>query len=93
MGEPDLNQPSFEQTISDDELAPSPPRPLSPFAASPPRRVALQITAALILILAVMGWIEFSGPAILDNDGYYHIRWAAMSGKAFLICPRSKLCP
>ena len=25
-----------------------------------------------------MAFIQFSGPAILDNDGYYHIRWAAM---------------
>ncbi len=38
----------------------------------------VQIAAGLSLILVVMAWIEFSGPAILDNDGYYHIRWAAM---------------
>jgi hypothetical protein len=38
----------------------------------------LEIAAAFIAILAVMSWIEFAGPAILDNDGYYHIRWAAM---------------
>ena len=38
----------------------------------------VQGAAGLSLIIVVMGWIEFSGPAILDNDGYYHIRWAAM---------------
>jgi len=37
-----------------------------------------EIAAAFVAILAVMSWIEFAGPAILDNDGYYHIRWAAM---------------
>ena len=40
-------------------------------------RSTLEIFGALALILAVMGWIQFGGPAILDNDGYYHIRWAA----------------
>ncbi|HEY6328672.1 MAG TPA: hypothetical protein VI756_05000 [Blastocatellia bacterium] len=39
---------------------------------------SVQIVAALILILAVMAKIEFGGPAILDNDGYYHIRWSKM---------------
>jgi hypothetical protein len=34
--------------------------------------------AALMLIGAVMMRIEFSGPAILDNDGYYHIRWSKL---------------
>ena len=37
-----------------------------------------EVAAAFAAILAVMSWIEFAGPAILDNDGYYHIRWAAM---------------
>jgi hypothetical protein len=39
---------------------------------------SVQIVAAFILILAVMTKIEFGGPAILDNDGYYHIRWSKM---------------
>jgi|HubBroStandDraft_6_1064221.scaffolds.fasta_scaffold14413_2 hypothetical protein len=39
---------------------------------------AVQIVAAFILILAVMVKIEFGGKAILDNDGYYHIRWSKM---------------
>ena len=38
----------------------------------------LQLIAAFILIFAVMLKIEFGGPAILDNDGYYHIRWSKM---------------
>ncbi|HYM00799.1 MAG TPA: hypothetical protein VEZ90_17720, partial [Blastocatellia bacterium] len=37
-----------------------------------------QIIAAFILIFGLMSRIEFSGPAILDNDGYYHIRWSKM---------------
>ena len=39
---------------------------------------SLQMFAALILIGAVMMRIEFAGPAILDNDGYYHIRWSKL---------------
>jgi hypothetical protein len=83
------------------------PSPVLPLAASPPRRVAasprrplsprlrtaLQITAALVLILAVMGWIEFGGPAILDNDGYYHIRWATMLRQNFPHLPAFKALP
>jgi asparagine N-glycosylation enzyme membrane subunit Stt3 len=38
----------------------------------------VQIALGFIVILAVMSFIEFAGPAILDNDGYYHIRWAAL---------------
>ena len=71
-------------------LAPSPPRPVS---ASPRLRVAFQITAGLALILAVMGWIEFGGPAILDNDGYYHIRWATMLRQDFPHLPAFKALP
>src|SRR5215470_4601715 len=39
---------------------------------------SLQMLAAFILIGAVMVRIEFAGPAILDNDGYYHIRWSKL---------------
>ena len=34
--------------------------------------------AAFLLCLGLMLWIEFAGPAILDNDGYYHIRWSQL---------------
>lgn len=60
-------------------------------AASPHRRAALQI--ALAVILLVMGWIEFAGPAILDNDGYYHIRWAKMLRESFPHLPAFKALP
>src|SRR5215471_4179816 len=52
-------------------------------AAPPVVRSKLEIMGALALILAVMGWIQFGGPAILDNDGYYHIRWATMLRENF----------
>ena len=74
----------------------SAPQPLSPSAPQllrPSLLTALQITAAFVLILAVMGWIEFGGPAILDNDGYYHIRWAAMLRENWPHLPAFKALP
>ena len=74
----------------------SAPLPLSPSAPQllrPSLLTALQITAAFVLILAVMGWIEFGGPAILDNDGYYHIRWAAMLRENWPHLPAFKALP
>jgi len=56
-------------------------------------RAPLEITAAFLLILLVMGWIEFAGPAILDNDGYYHIRWAKMLRDSFPHLPPFKALP
>src|SRR5215470_3957592 len=38
----------------------------------------IQMLAVFILIFSVMFRVEFAGPAILDNDGYYHIRWSKM---------------
>ena len=38
----------------------------------------VQIAVCLVLVAGVMAIIQFSGPAILDNDGYYHIRWSRM---------------
>jgi hypothetical protein len=29
-----------------------------------------------VLILGLMFWIQFAGPAIVGNDAYYHIRWS-----------------
>ncbi|HJZ66978.1 MAG TPA: hypothetical protein VKF81_02450 [Blastocatellia bacterium] len=78
-----IDQPRFTST--------SPPLPLSP---SPTRlRVALQIVGGLALIVIVMAWIEFGGPAILDNDGYYHIRWATMLRENFPRLPAFKALP
>ena len=86
-----------ESAVTEEPVSPSPPLPLS---LSPPRqsrgRSAMEITGGLALILVVMGWIQFGGPAILDNDGYYHIRWAAMlrgvlaALKARILWPLSK---
>ncbi|HST20714.1 MAG TPA: hypothetical protein VLR90_06335 [Blastocatellia bacterium] len=53
----------------------------------------VQIIAGLVLIMSVMGWIEFAGPAILDNDGYYHIRWAQMLRESFPHPPPFKALP
>jgi asparagine N-glycosylation enzyme membrane subunit Stt3 len=76
------------------ESAVSPsPLPLRSSAPLPLRSSALQVAAALILILALMSWIEFAGPAILDNDGYYHIRWAAMLRQSFPHLPAFKALP
>jgi hypothetical protein len=72
-----------------------------PVAPSPFRRIVperllsapLQVTAAFAVILGVMGWIEFGGPAILDNDGYYHIRWARVLRESFPRLPAFKALP
>ena len=53
----------------------------------------VQLVIAFVLILVVMGWIEFGGPAILDNDGYYHIRWAKMLRESFPHLPAFKALP
>jgi hypothetical protein len=37
--------------------------------------------------------IEFGGPAILDNDGYYHIRWSSMLRESFPHLPPFKALP
>lgn len=41
-------------------------------------RTDVQLVAAFLLIFGLMLKIQFAGPAILDNDGYYHIRWSKM---------------
>src|SRR5437667_3445444 len=78
--------------------SPSPPSPAPTLPSRLPRsthslRSTLEIAAGLALILAVMGWIEFGGPAILDNDGYYHIRWAAMLRENWPHLPAFKALP
>jgi len=90
----DLNAPG-ESAVSSAPLPPdsSASSPLLSSAPLPLSSSALQVAAALVLILAVMGWIEFAGPAILDNDGYYHIRWAAMVRQSFPHLPAFKALP
>jgi hypothetical protein len=53
----------------------------------------VQIAVGFSLILVVMAWIEFSGPAILDNDGYYHIRWAKMLKESAPRLPKFEQLP
>ena len=53
----------------------------------------VQVIAAFVIIIAVMGWIEWGGPAILDNDGYYHIRWSKMLRESFPQLPPFKALP
>jgi hypothetical protein len=92
--------------IPDDRLSPDavgvrPPR-VRRLLVSPPPNIFVrqlvasrfvQIAAGLALILLVMAWIQFSGPAILDNDGYYHIRWAAMLKQSAPSLPKFEQLP
>jgi hypothetical protein len=52
-----------------------------------------QIAVAFTIIFCAMSWIEFAGPAILDNDGYYHIRWSRMLREAAPALPAFKVLP
>ena len=46
--------------------------------ASKRRLVALAPTVAVVLLLtALIGWVQFSFPGALDSDGYFHTRAAA----------------
>ena len=56
-------------------------------------RAVVETAGAFALVLSVMAWIQFGGPAILDNDGYYHIRWAAMLRENFPNLPAFKALP
>lgn len=87
--------------IPDDRISPDAVG-VRPSLMSPPlvaflRQLAdlkfLQIAVGFGLILIVMGWIEFSGPAILDNDGYYHIRWANMLKESAPRLPKFEQLP
>jgi hypothetical protein len=53
----------------------------------------VQIAAGFLLIASVMAFIQFSGSAILDNDGYYHIRWSRMLAEAAPSLPPFKSLP
>ncbi|HYP25936.1 MAG TPA: hypothetical protein VE262_04380 [Blastocatellia bacterium] len=75
---------------------PSAPRPLRPLRRLLDRafsRTFPQVAVAFAIIFAVMSWIEFAGPAILDNDGYYHIRWSRMLREAAPRLPDFKVLP
>lgn len=57
------------------------------------QRASVQLLLAFVVITVVMAWIQFSGKAILDNDGYYHIRWSQMLGESFPKLPPFKALP
>lgn len=81
---------AIHDAVADCPVARSPLRRMVPH----PRLIGpLQVIAAFAVILVVMGWIEFGGPAILDNDGYYHIRWASMLRESFPRLPAFKALP
>ena len=52
-----------------------------------------QVAACFLLTLCVMAWLEFSTPAILDNDGYYHIRWSKLLRESAPHLPQFKWLP
>jgi hypothetical protein len=54
---------------------------------------SVQLIIGFVLILGVMVKIEFAGPAILDNDGYYHIRWSQMLRDRLPHLPEFKALP
>jgi len=54
---------------------------------------SLELPIAVLAIAAVMSAIQFAGPAILDNDGYYHIRWASLLRENFPHLPAFKALP
>jgi hypothetical protein len=53
----------------------------------------VELAAAFALIFAVMYVIEFAGPAILDNDGFYHMRWSRTLREQFPHLPRFQSLP
>jgi hypothetical protein len=54
---------------------------------------ALECTAAFLLILAFMAWIQFASPAIVGNDAYYHIRWSRILRESLPHLPAFKWLP
>ncbi len=53
----------------------------------------LECAAAFAACFCLMLWIEFAGPAIVDNDGYYHIRWSWMLRQSAPHLPRFEWLP
>ncbi len=52
-----------------------------------------QIAAAFVVSFAIMSYIQFAGQAILDNDGYYHVRWAERLADEFPRLPKFQALP
>ncbi len=53
----------------------------------------VQVALAFAITVVVMGFIETGGPAILDNDGYYHMRWSEKLLKSFPALPAFDVLP
>jgi asparagine N-glycosylation enzyme membrane subunit Stt3 len=53
----------------------------------------VQIALAFAITVAVMGFIETGGPAILDNDGYYHMQWSKKLLESFPALPAFDALP
>jgi len=69
------------------------PHPTSPLTDRPLGNSALECTAAFLLILAFMAWIQFAGPAIVGNDAYYHMRWSQILRQSLPHLPAFKWLP
>ena len=67
--------------------------PTSSLTDRPRGNPALECTAAFLLILAFMAWIQFASPAIVGNDAYYHIRWSRMLRESLPHLPAFKWLP
>src|SRR5262249_44176095 len=92
--EPTTQQSADSSVSVSQDLQPSTSHQPAGLASTKPAvRPALEILTALVLIGALMGWIQFGGAAILDNDGYYHIRWAAMLRENWPHLPAFKNLP
>lgn len=77
-----------EETIEQEHAIESRP---APWRLAVPKPVELLIAFALIFV--VMRLIEFGGPAILDNDGFYHMRWSRTLREQFPRLPRFQSLP
>ncbi len=53
----------------------------------------LECAAAFLVCFGLVLWIEFAGPAIVDNDGYYHIRWSWILRQSAPHLPRFEWMP
>jgi hypothetical protein len=53
----------------------------------------VELVMAFALLFGVMSLIEFGGPAILDNDGFYHMRWSRTLREQFPHLPRFQSLP
>jgi hypothetical protein len=77
-----------EEIVEPQEAAAS--RPASQWLILPK---PVELVMAFALIFAVMSMIEFGGPAILDNDGFYHMRWSRTLREQFPRLPRFQSLP